>query len=96
MEVNCARRQPGYVLSSSNRPAPVTSLDARLFAWHRVKLQYEASRALLREAMDASADEPTLAALNGEADRLRKEMSMLLNQLDAARRERAQRDASPG
>jgi len=74
----------------------VTSLDARLFAWHRIKLRYEASRARLRDAMGASADEPTLAALNEEVDRLREEMSTLLNQIDAMRREREQRDASPG
>ena len=74
----------------------MTSLDARLFAWHRVKLQYEASRARLRDAMAASADEPTLVALDGEVDRLRDEMSTLLNRIDAMRRERAKGGATSG
>lgn len=66
----------------------MTSLDAKLFAWHRVKLQYEEARGRLKAAMGESAAEDRLQSLDAEVDRLRDEMSTLLAEIDAQRRER--------
>lgn len=68
----------------------MTSLDAKLFAWHRAKLQYEEARARLRTAMGEFAGEDVLQSLDAEVDRLRDEMSALLAEIDAQRRQRAQ------
>ena len=71
----------------------MTSLDAKLFAWYRLQTEHEAARARLKDAMAGAAEDVVLAR-NAEVQRLRDEMSHVLREIDALRRQRSGGDGA--
>lgn len=67
----------------------MTSLDSKLFAWQRLKVECEAARDRLKDAMGSVSGEPAIEALHGEVQRLQQEMDTLLREVDALRRARS-------
>lgn len=67
----------------------MTSLDSKLFAWQRLRVQCDAARARLKQAMGSPTPDPAIATLHADVQRLQDEMANLLAEIDAMRRERS-------
>ena len=66
----------------------MTSLDSKLFAWQRLKVEYEAARGRLKDAMGSLAADSAIEPLHAEVQRLQDAMDALLREIDATRRAR--------
>ena len=61
----------------------VTSLDSKLFAWQRLRMQCDAARTRLRQAMGSPTADPDIQALHLDVQRLQDEMATLLAEIEA-------------
>jgi len=66
-------------------------LDSKLFEWQRLRMQCDASRARLTQAMGSPAGDAAdaaIATLHADVQRLQDEMAALLAEIDVLRRQR--------
>lgn len=73
----------------------MTSMDAKLFAWQRLQVQYDIARSRLFQVARTQASEDELHVLRTEVTRLEDAIVRSSQEIDALRKADAARAPSP-